>query len=113
MARARNNGANEIRSVGNRDEVIRQACADIAALEAERKSIGDQIRAIKQQRVKGDLGMKVGDFNAVLRLYSLEGETRDRFFDTLRETFNALGIGQQLDWVDALSSEAPRRHADF
>ncbi len=113
MARARNNGADEIRRVGNRDEVIRQACADIAALEAERKSIAEQIRAIKRQRVKGDLGMKVTDFNAALRLYSLEGEARDQFFDTLRETFSALGVGQQLDWVDAMSSEAPRRHADF
>ncbi len=113
MARARNNGADEIHVVGNRNEVIRQACADIAALEAQRKSIGDQIKAIKQQRVKGDLGMKIGDFNAALRLYSLEGDARDQFFDTLRETFNALGAGQQLDWVDAMSSEAPRRPADF
>ena len=85
---------------GNRAQTIREACREIAALEAERAAIGEQIRKVKQSKIKGELGMKLADFNAALRLYRLENDDRDEFFDTLRETFAALGVGEQLDWLD-------------
>lgn len=91
--------------VSNRAETIRDACKQITELEGERKSIGEAIRAVKQTLVKGDLGMKIGDFNAALRLYKLEGDDRAEFFDTLRETFEALGIGGQLDFINALGDQ--------
>ena len=84
--------------------IIKRAMKQIVDLEAQRKEIGESIRTVKQKLIKGDLGMKIGDFNAALRLYQLEGEDRDVFFDTLRETFEALGAGDQLDFVDALRS---------
>lgn len=93
-------------NAGERAEIIRNACREITSLEAERQTIGEQIREIKQARIKGDLNMKIGDFNAALRLYKLEGEDRDQFFDSLRETFEALGVGAQLDFVDALRPAA-------
>ena len=84
-----------------RAQIIREAIRDIASLEAERKSISEQIRSIKQTRIKGDLGMKIADFQAAYRLYCLEDESRNTFFDAMRETFSALGVGEQLNWLDA------------
>jgi hypothetical protein len=94
----------------SRAETIQHCCREITNLEAERSSISEQVREIKQIRIKGELGMKIGDFNAALRLYALEGDDRDQFFDRLRETFEALGVGAQLDFIDALRGEA--EHAD-
>lgn len=111
MARKKNNGqgagpinpegATAGHNVGVRADVIRAACRDITALEAQRKKISEGIRSIKQTRIKGDLGMKIGDFNAALRLYQLEGDARAQLLATVRETFEALGCGEQLDWLKA------------
>lgn len=88
-----------------RAKTIKEAIREIAALESERQSISEQIREIKQVRIKGDLDMKIADFNAAMRLYKLEDEARDTFLDTLRETFEALGLGKQLDFIDAMRAE--------
>lgn len=85
----------------NRKETILSVIKRVSALEAERKSIGEDIRSIKQTLIKGELGMKIGDFNVAMRLYSLEGDDRDELLDTIHETFNALGMGDQLDWITA------------
>lgn len=84
-----------------RAEIIRSACREIADLEKDREAIGAQIREIKQKRIKGDLDMKLADFGAVYRLYGLEDDRRDQFMDTLRECFEALGVGGQLNFLDA------------
>lgn len=80
----------------SRAGIIKKTIRKINALEAERKLVGAQITEIKQRVIKGDLGMKISDFNAALRLYGLEDEDRATYLDTLRETFEALGIGGQL-----------------
>lgn len=90
----------------SRAQTIQECVREITKLEAQRRSIAEKIREIKQSRIKGELDMKIGDFNAALRLYQLEGEDRDQFFDALRETFAALGIGGQLDWLDTNLSES-------
>src|ERR1700723_1092400 len=87
-------------NVANRAEVIRQVCCDLANLETERKTIGARISELKQKRIKGDLGMKIADFAVAYRLYGLEQDDRDTLFDTLRETFEALGVGTQLGFLD-------------
>lgn len=97
----------ELSNSAARADTIRSACREITELEAERKSIGKEISSIKQKKVKGDLGMKIADFNVALRLYGLEAEDRDEFFDSLRETFGALGVGAQLDWIDELAHSKP------
>lgn len=110
MAKSKRDGDGEREAAGDEERVpqansaaradtIRTACRQITELEAERSGIGESIREIKQKLVKGDLGMKLADFNAALRLYRLESDDRNEFFDTLRETFAALGIGEQLDWL--------------
>lgn len=85
----------------NRKETIISVIKRVSALEAERKTIGEDIRSIKNTLIKGELGLKIGDFNIAMRLYSLENEDRDELLDTIHETFNALGIGDQLNWLDA------------
>ena len=90
-----------------RAETIRKACRQITELEEQRKEIGAAISNVKATLVKGDLGMKLVDFNVALRLYRLEGDDRDEFFDTMKETFKALGVGEQLGFLDALRSAPP------
>lgn len=80
---------------------IKKVCRDLAGLIAQRDEVSASIRELKQKVIKGDLGMKIGDFNTAFRLYSLEDDARDLFLDTLRETFEALGVGQQLSFLDA------------
>lgn len=82
-----------------RAEIIRQTMVELDDLEAQRKSIGEDIRKLKATKIKGDLGMKIGDFNIAYRLYQLESKDRDRLLDSVRECFDALEIGHQVDWV--------------
>lgn len=86
-------------NAASRKQIIQEVCKDIAALEADRKQIAEEIRTIKQKRIKGDLDMKVADFNAAYRLYQLDSDDQATFLDTLRETFQALGKGAQLDFL--------------
>lgn len=81
--------------------IIVGVCRQVSQLESKRKVIGEEIREIKNKQIKGDLGMKIGDFNVAYRLYQLEDEARDQLLSTVRETFLALGVGQQLDWLEA------------
>ncbi len=93
-------------NVGVRREIILDVFRKVTALEAERKTITDEISNIKQTRIKGDLGMKIADFNAAMRLHKLEGDDRDQMLTTLQETFDALGVGEQLDFVAAMERTA-------
>lgn len=84
-----------------RKEIISSVCSELHALESEKASINEQIAELKNKRIKGDLGMKVSDFNFAYRAYKLEGKDRALLLDTMRETFEALGIGEQLDFITA------------
>jgi hypothetical protein len=92
--------------LSNRADIIRECCRELAELEAARKTIGQQIREVKQAKIKGDLGMKISSFNVAYRLYLLEGDDRAEFLDTMSETFSALSGGDQLNFMDVLSGEA-------
>lgn len=85
----------------NRSKTINEAMKDIAAMEAEGAEVNARLKSYRQSIIKGELGMKIGDFNAAYRLYSLEGPDRDGFLATISEVFNALGVGDQLNWIDA------------
>jgi hypothetical protein len=89
-----------------RAKVIRSACKELASLEAQRDEINSSMRGIRQTKIKGDLGMKLADFNAAYRLYKLEDDARSTFFDALRETFEALGVGSQLSFLGAMETTA-------
>jgi len=98
---------NQLTNSAARAETIRAAARYINERHADLKAIREEVAAYKATHIKGDLGMKISDFNALLRVYQLEGEDRDEFLDTLREGFAALGIGGQMDWV----AEAERQAA--
>jgi len=86
---------------GSRADIIRDAVRYIAEREAEIKEIREDINTYKQTHIKGDLGFKLADFAAVMRIYKLGVEDRDQLLDTIREGFAALGIGGSVDWVEA------------
>lgn len=92
-------------NVKARKGIIRDACRRIASLEEQRKAISQDIASIKQTHVKGDLGMKISDFNLAYRLYKLEGDDRNTCLDTLAECFDALEVGAQLNFLNAVGAE--------
>lgn len=106
-------GASAAANATNRRKIITDTIREIIELEGQRKDISDEIRELKTIRIKGHLGMKISDFNAALRLYKLEGDDRTEFLSTLRETFEALGLGEQLDWLanSASADDLLRRKA--
>ena len=96
----------QLTNTGTRADTIRAAARYITERQAEIREIREDINAYKATHIKGDLGMKISDFNSVVRIYQLEGEHQDGFLDTLREGFAALGIGGQLNWLDAAERAA-------
>lgn len=99
-----NGGDDDRRGVSNsaaRASIIREACETIGELERQVDGIKAEIKMVKETRVKGDLGMKIADFNLAYKLYQAGQDERDGLFDTMRECFLALGVGMQLNWLDA------------
>jgi len=86
---------------GDRKVLIQSAYQALERFENELAEIREARKAFKDEVIKGKLGMKVSDFQAGYRLYKLEGDERDQMLDTIRECFDALGAGEQLDWVAA------------
>ena len=87
-----------------RAAVIRDVDALLSDLEAHRKALSQKIAAIKADKIKGHLGMKISDFNIARRIARLDEEKRDPTVLAIRECFAALGIGGQLDWIEALNA---------
>lgn len=85
-----------------RKKLIVDTIKEVAELKKKREAINAQIREKLQTNVKGVLNMKLADFSFACRIYDLESADRDEMFTTLQETFNALGLGGQLDFIDAL-----------
>jgi hypothetical protein len=92
-----------------RAELIREAVRWIAEHRAEVKALNAEINEFMVKTVKGDLGFKIADFNAVYRVSQLEVADRDLLLDCVREGFAALSIGQVVDWVDAAQATPGRR----
>lgn len=88
--------------------IIRDAVKKIVQLKADRASINADIAEIKNRWVKADLGFKSTDFDIAIRLYELEGDDRDELLDTIKETFAALGVGMQSNFLDAMEQEEPK-----
>jgi hypothetical protein len=94
-----------------RAETIRDAVRWLAEHRAEVKALNAEINEFMVKTVKGDLGFKIADFNAVYRVSQLEVEDRDLLLDCVREGFGALGIGGSVDWVQA-AERTPRSRAN-
>jgi predicted nuclease with TOPRIM domain len=85
----------------DRAAAIQDVCRRLENLEGEISALQEDRRNLKNEVVKGKLGLKLSDFNVAYRLYKLEGDDRDTMLDTMRECFEALGVGGQLDWIKA------------
>lgn len=88
-----------------RAKIIRTAVGEMIRLKGEKASIQEMITEVRGQ-VKS-LGIKAAEFNLALRYYELEVEDRNPALDHLRELFNALDMGGQLNFLDAVESKAP------
>ena len=102
---------NPLSNSAARADLIREAARHIATLEAEVKALNADIREYKTKTIKGDLGFKLADWNAVYRVSQLEVEDRDELLECVREGFAALGIGGTVDWV-AAAERTPRPGAN-
>jgi hypothetical protein len=100
---------NSLSNSAARAELIRKAGKQLAEYDAQAKALNAEIREFKQKHIKGDLGFKIADWNAVYRVSQLEVEDRDALVETLREGFAALSIGQVVDWVDAAQATPSHR----
>jgi hypothetical protein len=73
------------------------------------QALNADIREYKSKHIKGDLGFKLADWNAIYRVSQLEVEDRDTLLETIREGFAALNIGGVMDWVAAAETAQRRR----
>jgi len=94
-----------------RKEQIKDVCRKLQNLTDERDGINADIRELKNSVIKGDLGMKLSDFNIAFRFYQLETDDRTQLLDTIQECFEALGVGDQLDFVKAMEKPEPETEA--
>jgi hypothetical protein len=88
-----------------RAEIIRSTMAELDRIDDTIKELQAAKSTLKNTCIKGSLGMKVTDFNIARRFYKLETDDRDMLQDCLRETFAALNLGEQSNFLDALSGE--------
>ena len=91
--------------------IIRSACKELAELDRQSETINAERRELLNTKIKGDLDMSVADFRIAYRLYKLEGEKRDKLLDTMQETFKALGLGGQLNFLEEIE-KAENKPAD-
>lgn len=82
------------------DEAIEDAGEHLNGADEEERTPAEK-KAVIETRIVADLGMKKKHFAAAYKLYQLDQGVRDELQDTIRECFAALGIGMQVNWLDA------------
>jgi hypothetical protein len=95
-------GTTEGHNAKARAGIIRSVCKELADLDRQSETINAERRELLNSKVKVDLDMTVSDFRIAYRLYKLEGEKRDKLLDTMQETFKALGLGGQLNFLEEI-----------
>lgn len=101
--------ATRLSNSAERAKIIREVAGEVIRLKGEKAAIQEQITEAKG-RIKS-LDIKMSDFNAALRYFELEVEDRDPALDSLRECFKALGVGAQLNFLDALEVQKTKEAA--
>lgn len=98
-------------NAADRHRIIREVIADLDRIDGEIAELQAERTKIKNQRIKGDLGVKLTDFAVLRRFHGLEDDERTRLFDTLREGFKALNIGDQGSFLQVLGNTEVVGHA--
>jgi hypothetical protein len=87
-----------------RAEIIRSIKAELDEIEIAKGELS--LRAKKAKgRIKAELGEKVADFNVLIRFVDLEEDPRSELNRLLKEGFAALGVGQQMNFMDAIDPQ--------
>ncbi len=107
MTEFQEDGPRELSNTAARKDSILKVCREFDRIEAEIKELRDEKNKLKKDIIAGDLGMKISDFNMARKLVQREQDERDGMLDVMRETFEAHGIGFQMDWVDSLPKITP------
>jgi hypothetical protein len=87
-----------------RHDIIREIKFGIDDVNSRMAILSEERKRLKG-RIKADLGWKVSDFNFAVRLADLEEGERDDAIDVMREAFQALDIGVQLNFLDIIAPE--------
>jgi hypothetical protein len=109
MAQSLSSAAEANPNSAARADTIRNAVQQLAQYDAQVKRLRGEITEFKAKTIKGELGFKLSDWNAVYRVSQLEIEDRDTLLETIREGFAALHIGGVVDWVAAAETAQRRR----
>ena len=88
-----------------RKKIIRDVMQKLDGIDGQIAELQEERTKLKNVHVKGDLGMKVADFNILRRFRNLDDDNRDSLFDTLREGFKALNIGVQSSFLETLDKD--------
>ena len=98
-------------NIGNRRTVLQQCCAEIDRLETEAASLREKVKGVNKQigdtyrRIKSELGISRENAELVRRIVALEDEERDEALDQVKEVYEALRPGEQLDFFKPPESQ--------
>lgn len=85
-----------------RAKIISECGTQMKSIMSQRKDLNEEASEIRE-RLR-DNGIDVKSFMAALRLSEMDDtNARDNYLDGLKESFRALGMGGQLDWVDQVT----------
>lgn len=93
-------------NLANRRKLIRDFIRSLVEIDAAMQPYKDQRKDI-MKRVKDDLNMNAAQFKVAVKLAQMEQVERDEVADTIREVFEALGMGQQSNFIPVLETVAP------
>ena len=109
-------GVADIPNSALRKEMIQKAAIALEHLDKERAGLKLQIKAINEdrkeiyERLTNDLGVDRKTMEFVINhLVRPEEPIRDAIHDCLREVWEALRPGEQLDWLTGLSEAVERK----
>lgn len=83
---------------------IREVCESVAEYDRQIDGIKAERKALIETRIVAELNMKKAHFAAAYKLYNMDNDDRDELQDAIRECFSALGVGHQLNWLDAVEA---------
>ena len=95
----------------HRREQLAAAFSEYDKLQQEKKELGAAQTDITK-RLKEDLGISPAAFRNAYKLWQMDQPDRDAMFDAMRECFDALGIGEQASFLDALEGMRSKLRED-
>ena len=84
-----------------RAQLIREACEEVGEFDRQISGLKAERKAVIETKIVAGLGMKKAHFAAAYKLHQMDQGDRDALQDTIREVFASLGVGVQLNWLDA------------